>query len=97
MNNLDLEQFNLIQTEINILKNIGNINLVCILDYFSELNSFCVVSDYCDVSLQNLIADCKQNGNIFQEKKVIKIFVQLMRAMVDLHAHTLVHKNLKPS
>jgi serine/threonine protein kinase len=78
--------------EINILKKLNHENIILMLDSFETETDFCVVMEYAQGELFEILEDDKK----LPEKEVAKIAKQLVRALLYLHTNRVIHRDMKP-
>ncbi|KAG2391763.1 hypothetical protein C9374_013248 [Naegleria lovaniensis] len=85
------ELYNLRQ-EINILKKLNHENIVLMLDSFETKEEFCVVMEFAQGELFEILEDDER----LPEDVVGKIAKQLVRALHYLHSNRIIHRDMKP-
>lgn len=91
---MSASDFELVKTEIEILKICDHPNIVKFYDYFEDEKSLYIVMEYC------------QGGELFDyaekrrfklgEKRVSKIIKDLSSALKYLHSFNIIHRDIKP-
>ncbi|KAL9654808.1 hypothetical protein ABK040_008601 [Willaertia magna] len=85
------ELYNLRQ-EINILKKLNHENIILLLDSFETKDEFCVVMEFAQGELFEILEDDER----LPEDVVAKIAKQLVRALHYLHSNRIIHRDMKP-
>ena len=89
-NNNDFEEIN---NEIELLKNLDHPNIVKIFEYFISDDSYYLITEYCPGgSLLNL----KNKVQIFSEESAAYIMYQVFRGVNYCHENKIIHRDLKP-
>ncbi|KAL0477104.1 serine/threonine-protein kinase TIO [Acrasis kona] len=81
-----------LRQEIRILKNLNHENIVLLLDTFETETEFCIVMEYAQGELFEVLEDDKK----LPEEQVANIAKQLVRALQYLHSNRIVHRDMKP-
>lgn len=79
-----------LRQEINILKKLNHENIVMLLDSFETENEFCVIMEYAQGELFEILEDDRK----LPEKQVMKIAKQLVRALNYLHSNRIIHRGM---
>jgi fused-like protein len=77
-----------LRQEINILRKLNHENIILMLDSFETENEFCVVMEYAQGELFEILEDDRK----LPEKQVMKIAKQLVRALQYLHSNRIIHR-----
>ena len=89
-NNNDFEEIN---NEIELLKNLDHPNIVKIFEYFISDDSYYLITEYCPGgSLLNL----KNKIQTFTEESAAYIMYQVFRGVNYCHENKIIHRDLKP-
>ncbi|KAL7148444.1 hypothetical protein ABFS83_06G179000 [Erythranthe nasuta] len=83
--------FNLRQ-EIEILRKLKHENIIAMLDSFESPQEFCVVTEFAQGELFEILEDDK----CLPEEQVQAIAKQLVRALHYLHSNRIIHRDMKP-
>lgn len=84
--------------EVRILASVSCENVVSYKDAFWENSpsSLCIVMEYADGGdLYDKIKLHKRKGTRFSEEQIWKIFIQIVKGLKALHAHKVLHRDLK--
>jgi fused-like protein len=81
-----------LRSEIAILKGLNHTNIILLLDAFETAREFCVVTEYAQGELYQVLEDDKT----LAEPQVRAIAKQLVRALFYLHSHRIIHRDMKP-
>ena len=83
---------NNLRQEIEILKGLYHENIILLLDSFETSHEFCVVTEFAQGELFEILEDDRNLG----EAEVRKIAQQLVQALYYLHSHRIIHRDMKP-
>uniref|UniRef100_A0A7S2SL55 non-specific serine/threonine protein kinase n=1 Tax=Mucochytrium quahogii TaxID=96639 RepID=A0A7S2SL55_9STRA len=86
------QDLNKLRSEIEILRTLDHPNIVLLLDAFETNREFCVVTEYAQGDLFQLLEDDKR----ISELQVQVIAKQLVQALYYLHSHRIIHRDMKP-
>lgn len=81
-----------LQREIDIMRNLEHENIIKLLDSFETPKEVCVVTEYAEGELFQVLED---DGSL-PEEQVRKIACQLVKALYYLHSHRILHRDMKP-
>ena len=81
-----------LQREIDIMRSLHHPNIISLLDSFETANEVCVVTEYAEGELFQILED---DGNLVEDQ-VQEIAVQLIKALFYLHSHRILHRDMKP-
>ena len=95
--NLKSRSKNDIMQEANFLKSLKHPHIVKYLSCFFEDATFYIVMEYAEKGdLYNLTKTMKKNKRVFGEEEVWRLAGQLFSALEFVHAHKIVHRDIKP-
>ncbi|MGE5560118.1 MAG: protein kinase domain-containing protein [Chloroflexota bacterium] len=84
------------RNEVNALFTLTHVGLPKVLDFFQEDGVWYLVSEYIDGrSVEQIAAD--DNGQGFNQRTAAELGLQLAQVLGYLHAHGIVHRDVKPS
>eukprot|EP01018_Ginkgo_biloba_P027021 Gb_09628 [translate_table: standard] len=81
-----------LRQEIEILRQLKHENIIEMLDAFESPQEFCVVTEFAQGELFEILEDDK----CLPEAQVQAIAKQLVRALHYLHSHRIIHRDMKP-
>nr|KAJ0199998.1 hypothetical protein LSAT_V11C600338920 [Lactuca sativa] len=81
-----------LRQEIEILRKLKHENIIQMLDSFETPQEFCVVTEFAQGELFEILEDDK----CLPEEEVQKIAKQLVRALHYLHSNRIIHRDMKP-
>jgi len=81
-----------LRQEIGILRKLNHDNIILMFDAFETDRDFCVVTEYG----QGELFDILQDDQSLPEATVQKIAKQLVRALYYLHSNRIIHRDMKP-
>eukprot|EP00741_Cyanophora_paradoxa_P004993 tig00000842_g4840.t1 len=81
-----------LRQEIEILRGLNHENIILMLDSFETKNEFCVVTEYAQGELFEILED----DHSLPESEVQKIAKQLVKALYYLHSNRIIHRDMKP-
>ncbi|RLN70224.1 hypothetical protein BBJ28_00015598 [Nothophytophthora sp. Chile5] len=85
----DLEN---LRQEINILRPLNHCNIIAMLDSFETEGEFCMVIEYAQGELFQVLED----EHTLPEPEIRKIAIQLIQALHVLHSNRIIHRDMKP-
>ncbi|KAE8894881.1 Serine/threonine-protein kinase [Phytophthora fragariae] len=85
----DLEN---LRQEINILRRLNHCNIIAMLDSFETDGEFCMVTEYAQGELFQVLED----EHSLPEEEIKKIAIQLIQALHVLHSNRIIHRDMKP-
>ena len=91
---LDPQKRNTVKNEINILKQLDNINIMKLYEVIDTPNYLYLVMEYINgISLLEII---KQDKNhYFEEDRALKIFIQVIKGMIYCQSKDICHRDIK--
>ena len=81
-----------LRSEISILRSLNHPNIILMFDCFETDREFCVVTEYAQGELFQILEDDQR----LPEAEVRKIAKQLVQALHYLHSHRIIHRDMKP-
>lgn len=81
-----------LRQEIRILKTLNHENIILMFDAFETEREFCVVTEYAQGELFDILQDDKR----LPEKTIQQIARQLVKALYYLHSNRIIHRDMKP-
>lgn len=81
-----------LRQEIEILRKLKHENIIQMLDWFESPQEFCVVTEFAQGELFEILEDDKY----LPEEQVQAIAKQLVRALHYLHSNRIIHRDMKP-
>ncbi|XP_010245992.1 PREDICTED: serine/threonine-protein kinase TIO [Nelumbo nucifera] len=81
-----------LRQEIEILRKLKHENIIEMLDSFESPQEFCVVTEFAQGELFEILEDDK----CLPEEQVQAIAKQLVRALYYLHSNRIIHRDMKP-
>ncbi|KAL3641597.1 hypothetical protein CASFOL_012412 [Castilleja foliolosa] len=81
-----------LRQEIEILRKLKHENIIAMLDSFESPQEFCVVTEFAQGELFEILEDDK----CLPEEQVQAIARQLVRALHYLHSNRIIHRDMKP-
>jgi len=81
-----------LRQEICILRTLNHENIILMLDAFETEREFCVVTEYA----QGELFDILQDDEHLPGAQVKKIAMQLVKALHYLHSNRIIHRDMKP-
>ncbi|GAB9464895.1 Ulk/fused protein kinase [Globisporangium polare] len=85
----DLEN---LREEIRILRRLNHCNIIAMLDSFETEGEFCMVTEYAQGELFQILEDDRQ----LPEDEIRRIAIQLTQALHVLHSNRIIHRDMKP-
>ena len=92
---MEPSDFELVKTEIDILKICQHPNIVKIYDVFDTANYIYIIMEYC--SGGNLLSYIKKRNYKLTEFRTCEIIHKLCMAIYYIHSYGIIHRDLKPS
>ncbi|CAM9504592.1 unnamed protein product, partial [Ectocarpus fasciculatus] len=81
-----------LRQEIAILRTLNHENIILMFDAFETDREFCVVTEYAQGELFEIL----QDDHMLPEAQVQKIAKQLVQALHYLHSNRVIHRDMKP-
>ncbi|CEG42671.1 ulk fused protein kinase [Plasmopara halstedii] len=85
----DLEN---LRQEINILRRLNHCNIIAMMDSFETEREFCMVTEYAQGELFQVLED----EHSLPEEEIKKLAIQLIQALYVLHSNRIIHRDMKP-
>ena len=83
--------------EVKLLQSFNHPNIIKYTDSFIENNELVITLEFCDCGdLGGLVKDRLAAGAFLAEGHVWSIFTQLCTAVSHMHAHRVMHRDIKP-
>ena len=92
--NMDLNDLDLVRTEIEILKICQHPNIIKLYETFENSEYFYIIMEYCSGS--DLFSYIEKSKFKLSEKKACEIIFKLCRALYYIHSYGIIHRDLKP-
>ena len=92
--NMDLNDLDLVRTEIEILKICQHPNIIKLYETFENSEYFYIIMEYCSGS--DLFSYIEKSKFKLTEKKACEIIFKLCRALYYIHSYGIIHRDLKP-
>ena len=86
------KDLNNLRQEIEILRRLKHENIILLLDAFETPQEFCLVTEFAQGELFEILEDDKN----LPESEVRKIAQQLVNALYYLHSNRIIHRDMKP-
>ncbi|TDH65826.1 hypothetical protein CCR75_007211 [Bremia lactucae] len=81
-----------LRQEINILRRLDHCNIIAMLDSFETEGEICIVTEYAQGELYQVLED----GSNLPEEEIRKIAIQLIQALHVIHSNRIIHRDMKP-
>lgn len=78
--------------EIDILQKLKHKNIILLLDWFETKTEFCLVTEYAQGELFEILEEDKK----MSENQIKKIARQLAQSLFYLHKNRVIHRDMKP-
>jgi len=78
--------------QITILRRLNHCNIIAMLDSFETDGEFCMVTEYAQGELFQVLED----EHSLPEEEIRKIAIQLIQALHVLHSNRIIHRDMKP-
>ncbi|CAK0909303.1 unnamed protein product [Prorocentrum cordatum] len=97
MPHLDEKQRQVAVAESEVLRKMSHPNIIGYIDSFLQGPKLYIVMEYADGGdLADKIRECKDAENILSEAEVVCVHLQLVFALMHVHGHKILHRDLKP-
>ena len=96
--NKNIEKFNLVknsfQREKEILEKLDkNKDVINLVNFFEENNTIYLVLEYFEgINLKKYVLE-----NELPEKEILKIFLEIVKIVIEIHDECVIHRDIKPS
>ena len=91
---LDPQKKNTVSNEIEILKQLDNINIMKLYDVIETSNYLYLIMEYIEgISLLDTIK--KDKNHYFEEQRALKIFSQIIKAIIYCQSKNISHRDIK--
>jgi len=87
-------EFEMVKTEIEIMKFCKHKNIVCLIDHFEDMDNIYIVLEYLPGG--NLIFFLSKQQKLLSEERIKGLILQLASGIAYLHNFGIVHRDLKP-
>ena len=84
-----------LQSEINIMRNISHPNILTLYDIYESSSKICLVMDLIQGE-QLFDGICKIDHTYFNERHVAEVISQILNGLKYLHSKSIIHGNIKP-
>ncbi|CAI5747515.1 unnamed protein product [Peronospora destructor] len=81
-----------LRQEINILRQLNHCNIIAMMDSFETDREFCLVTEYAQGELFQVLEDEQS----LPEQEIRKIAIQLIQVLHVLHSNRIIHRDMKP-
>ncbi|RQM15904.1 hypothetical protein KXD40_005531 [Peronospora effusa] len=81
-----------LRQEITILRQLNHCNIIAMMDSFETDKEFCIVTEYAQGELFQVLEDEQS----LPEQEIRKIAIQLIQALHVLHSNRIIHRDMKP-
>jgi serine/threonine protein kinase len=88
------QDFELVRTEIEILKICQHPNIIRLYDVFENVDHIYIIMEYC--SGGDLFTYIEKRGFVLPEKRTAEIIHRLATAIFYLHSYGITHRDIKP-
>ena len=93
-NNMDSSDFELVRTEIEILKICQHPYIIKLYDIFENIDYIYIIMEYCPGG--DLFTYLQKRNFLLQEEKVAIIKYKLCKAVFYVHSYGIAHRDIKP-
>ena len=93
-NNMDSSDFELVRTEIEILKICQHPYIIKLYDIFENIDYIYIIMEYCPGG--DLFTYLQKRNFLLQEEKVAIIIYKLCKAVFYVHSYGIAHRDIKP-
>ena len=91
---MDVDDLELVRTEIEILRICQHPNIIHLYDVFENESFFYLIMEYC--SGGDLFSYLEQRNYMLKEKDACLIIYKLCKAIYYIHSYGIVHRDIKP-
>ena len=93
-NNMDSSDFELVRTEIEILKICQHPYIIKLYEVFENVDYIYIIMEHC--SGGDLFSFLKKRNFLLKEEKVVVIMYKLCKAVYYVHSYGIAHRDIKP-
>lgn len=91
---MDLDDLELVRTEIEILKICQHPNIIHLYEVFENVDYFYIIMEYCEGG--DLFSYLEKRNFILPEDKACRIIYKMCTALFYIHSYGIIHRDIKP-
>ena len=91
---MDLDDLELVRTEIEILKICQHPNIIHLDEVFENVDYFYIIMEYCEGG--DLFSYLEKRNFILPEDKACRIIYKMCTALFYIHSYGIIHRDIKP-